>query len=103
MRADEGGAPRLTAQSIQLLDEAAAATGAGLEIRLSPRTEPSAMDMLRALLVTAKGGKGRVSLQVPLEADGREVEINLPGAYTITPDFLAEVETLAGIAQVREI
>jgi len=103
VRADEGGAPRLTAQSIQLLDEAAAATGAGLEIRLSPRTEPSAMDMLRALLVTAKGGKGRVSLQVPLEADGREVEINLPGAYTITPDFLAEVETLAGIAQVREI
>ena len=103
VRADEGGAPRLTAQSIQLLDEAAAATGAGLEIRLSPRSEPSAMASLRALLVSVKGGKGRVSLQVPIEADGREVEINLPGVYTITPDFRAEVETLAGIAQVREI
>jgi DNA polymerase-3 subunit alpha len=90
---------RLTGQTIETLDDAAAASSAGLRVVLS---DPSGIEALKALFLRdAKLGKsGKVKLVVP--AERREVEVTLPGFFPIGGSTRAAVKAIPGVADVSD-
>ncbi|HSR55556.1 MAG TPA: hypothetical protein VLN73_04915, partial [Alphaproteobacteria bacterium] len=71
----------------------------GLKVTVS---EPAALDPLREALSASAGGRGEVSLILGL-APGKEVEVEVPGRYAVSPAVLMDLKSLPGIAEVREI
>jgi DNA polymerase III subunit alpha len=96
---EDGESMRLTAQAIEPLDRAVAHAAAGLRIHL---VDDAAVPMLAKLMARESGGKGRVSLVVPVAA-AREVEIALPGGFKIGPGIRAAVQGLPGVAEIHDI
>jgi DNA polymerase-3 subunit alpha len=94
----DGEQVKLTAQSVEKLDDAVANAAAGLRIIIS---DPSALDALRKTL-EGKKGRGRVTLVVPMPDDA-EAEVTLPGTYSIAGGLRDAIGMLPGIAQVEEI
>ena len=90
---------RLTAQRIEALDGVVAQAAAGLKVFLGDR---DALVPFRALIGRESGGKGRVTVVVPLPP-AREVEIALPGGFRIGPRVRAAVKSLPGIAEVLDV
>jgi DNA polymerase-3 subunit alpha len=96
---EDGDTLRLTAQAIEPLDEAVAHAAAGLRIKLGAA---DAVPMLAKLMAKESGGKGRVSLVVPV-AEAREVEIALPGGFKIGPGIRGQVQAVPGVLEVHDI
>jgi DNA polymerase-3 subunit alpha len=90
---------RLTAQRIEALDGVVAQAAAGLKVFLGDR---EALAPFRTLIGRESGGKGRVTVVVPLPP-AREVEIALPGGFRIGPRVRAAVKSLPGIAEVLDV
>ncbi len=90
---------RLTAQRAEPLDSVAAHAAAGLKVFLG---EPDALPPLRGLMQRESGGRGRVSVVVPVPP-AREVEILLPGGFKISPKVRAAVKSLPGILDVHDL
>jgi len=95
----EDNAVKLLAQSIQLLDVAAANSAAGLRIAVN---DPAALPGLRDIIGGEKRGRGRIVLDLVLGAED-SAEIQLPGAYMISPGTRARVAGLSGVTEVQEI
>ena len=95
----DGDTFRLTAQRIEALDKVAAGAAAGLRFVVE-RAE--ALPGARRAVAAEGGGRGRVSVVVPLD-EGREVEIALPGGFKVTPRLAAALQTVSGIREVAEI
>ena len=95
----EGESLRITAQDVDLLDQAAAAAGASMRVWLR---ETAAVPHIRDLLGTAGGGKGRVVL-VPRLGTAQSVEIALPGGFNVTPRLAQALKLLPGVDQVEEL
>src|SRR5262249_13394286 len=87
---------RLNAQRVELLDQVTAHAAAGLRVILGER---SALPELKSAV--APGGRGRVTIVVPLES--REVEIEPPGGCRIGPSTRAAVRDLAGVLEVQDV
>jgi DNA polymerase III subunit alpha len=96
---EDGDSVRLTAQAIEPLDRAVAQAAAGLRIKLG---DAAAVPMLQRLMGRETGGKGRVSVVVPVP-EGREVEIVLPGGYRVGPGIVGQVQALQGVLEVQDI
>ena len=96
---EDGDTLRLTAQEIEPLDQAVAHAAAGLRIRLD---STEAVPMLAALMSKETGGKGRVSLVVPV-SEAREVEIVLRGGFRIGPGIRGQVQAVGGVLEVHDI
>ena len=77
----DGDDLKLQIMSVQGLNEAAAQTGAGLRIFID---DPKPLASISERLKNQKG-KGLVSLIFPVEKGEREVELELPGRYAVTP------------------
>jgi DNA polymerase-3 subunit alpha len=94
----DGEQVKLTAQTVEKLEDAVANAAAGLRIVLSD------LAALEALPKTLEGkrGRGRVTLVVPMPDDA-EVEVTLPGTYSIATGLRDAIGGLPGIAQVEEI
>jgi DNA polymerase-3 subunit alpha len=92
---------RLTAQTIEGLDEAAANTSAGLIIRL---TDASALPTLKSVLAkeTAGSGPGRAKLKLLLPIARREVEVALPGSYHIGTTMRAAMAGIPGVVELQD-
>jgi len=94
---------RLTGQSVELLDEAAAASSAGLKIFVE---SPAALAPLKQILdregrageSRRKGGR----LRLVLPADQRAVEIALPGLYDIGAQLRAAVKAIPGVVDLHD-
>ncbi len=92
--AREGEDPRFMGQAIRLLDEAAAQTDAGLKLYMN---DNKPLENLKSILEReAARGKGRVSLVLDLE-DGQELEVELPGAYQISPLVRQAIKAIPGL------
>ncbi|TQV79118.1 DNA polymerase III subunit alpha [Denitrobaculum tricleocarpae] len=92
--AREGEDPRFMGQAIRLLDEAAAQTDAGLKLYMN-HNKP--LENLKSILERdAARGKGRVSLVLDLD-DGQELEVELPGAYQISPLVRQAIKAIPGL------
>ncbi len=94
----DGEQVKLTAQTVEKLDDAVANAAAGLRIVIS---DPVALEALRKAL-DGKRGRGRVTLVVPMN-DESEAEVILPGTYSIAGGLRDVIGSLPGIAQVEEI
>jgi DNA polymerase-3 subunit alpha len=94
----DGEQVKLTAQSIEKLEDAVANSAAGLRIVIS---DPTALDALRRHL-EGKRGRGRVTLVVTMPDDA-VAEVTLPGTYSIAGGLRDAIGSLPGIAQVEEI
>ncbi len=90
---------RLTCQRIEALDGVVAHAVAGLKVFLG---EGDALAPLRGLMQREAGGRGRVTVVVPV-APTREVEIALPGGFKVSPRVRAAVKSLPGIRDVHDI
>ena len=95
----EGEALRITANQVSLLDAAAAQTGGGFRVWLS-RTE--AVEHIRALLGREGSGRGRIVL-VPRLGDAQEVEVALPGGWSLSPRLAQAIKLLPGVERVDEL
>ncbi|MDE2165690.1 MAG: DNA polymerase III subunit alpha [Alphaproteobacteria bacterium] len=95
----DGDSFRLTAQRIEALDKVAAGAAAGLRLVVE---EADALGGIRRAVAAESGGRGRVSVVVPLD-ETREVEIALPGGFKVTPRLAAALQTVPGIREVAEI
>lgn len=83
----------LTGRSIESLDEAAARTTKKCQIFMNEHTP---VETLHSVLQQNKGGKGQISLHLLLE-EGREVEIDVPGTYKITPQMRGALASVRGV------
>jgi DNA polymerase III subunit alpha len=90
---------RLTAQRAEPLDSVVAHAAAGLKVFLG---EAGALSPLRGLMQREGGGRGRVTVVVPVPP-AREVEILLPGGFKISPKVRAAVKSLPGILDVHDV
>ncbi|HTZ80337.1 MAG TPA: DNA polymerase III subunit alpha, partial [Stellaceae bacterium] len=97
-RAEEDSV-RLTAQKIEPLDAVVAQAAAGLKVFVSAQ---EALTPLSSLIARETGGKGRVTVVVPVPPS-REVEIALPGGFRISPKVRAAVKSLPGILEVLDV
>jgi DNA polymerase-3 subunit alpha len=94
----EGEALRMTAHDVQRLEQAAAHTGVGMRIWLDA-TE--AVPHIRTLLQREGRGRGRVVLLPRLEP-GRDVEVALPGTWSVSPHLAQAIKLLPGVQRVEE-
>ena len=96
---------RLTTQGVQRLDDAASQSDVGLEIFLKAEAAktPQVIADIHQHLAPVAQGKGRVCLHMLLEDQLREVDIDLPGGFRITPEVRAELAHVVGVARLQEI
>ncbi|WP_428660948.1 DNA polymerase III subunit alpha [Reyranella sp.] len=95
----DGEQIKLMAQTVEKLEDAVANSAAGLRIVIS---DPGALEALRKSL-EGKRGRGRVTLVVPMEQEESEVEVTLPGTYSIAGGLRDIIGMLPGVSQVEEI
>ncbi|MCZ6636730.1 MAG: DNA polymerase III subunit alpha, partial [Alphaproteobacteria bacterium] len=95
----EGDGLRLTAQGVESLDEAIAHAAPGVKVSLN---DSAALEAVHEMIAKAPRGKGEVRLIVGFEP-GQEVEIELPGRFAVPPTDIAELQSVPGIIEVREI
>jgi DNA polymerase-3 subunit alpha len=84
---------------VQSLKDAAASTGAGLRIFLDdPKPLASIAERLKN-----QSGKGVVSLVFPVEGGQREVELELPGRFAVTPQLRGAIRVVNGVREAEEV
>ncbi|HEY1258413.1 MAG TPA: DNA polymerase III subunit alpha [Stellaceae bacterium] len=96
--ASEGDSLRLTAQKFEPLDDVVSRTAAGLKVLVG---EIGALTHLKSVIEHGSTGRGRVA--IVLDLPEREVEIAIPGAFRVDPQFRAAVKSLPGIVEVHDI
>ena len=94
----DGDALRITANSVQDLEAAAAHEKSELRVWIDHET---ALDPLHDMLESVKGGRGRIVLLPTLE-ETQDIEIRLPGFYRITPRLAEQMHTLEGIQKLEQ-
>ena len=92
---DDGEAPRLTAQELAPLDQAAAEASTRLRLFLS---DQAPLDSLRTVLGrdTAASGRGRIALVLELDG-GEEAEMELPGSYQLSSQLRQAIKAIPGL------
>ena len=90
---------RLTCQEVKPLEEAVAAVSDGLRVVVR---DDKPLAGIRGMLDRLTRGKGRIHVLVEVEPL-KEVEIQLPGAYTITAQSRAALKTVPGVVEVAEL
>jgi DNA polymerase-3 subunit alpha len=95
----DGDDLKLQVQAVQSLKDAAASTGAGLRIYLDD-AKPLASIAER---LKNQQGKGVVSLIFPVEKGAREVELELPGRFAVTPQLRGAIRVVNGVREAEEV
>ena len=90
---------RLTAQSIQPLEQAASQTSAGLKVYLS---DVAPLPSLKQIMDRCGKGRGRLYLVLELER-GRECEVTVAGGWTISPATRGAIKAISGVVDVQDV
>jgi DNA polymerase-3 subunit alpha len=53
--------------------------------------------------VKGQSGRGLISLVFPVEQGEREVELELPGRYAVTPALRGALRVVNGVQEVEEV
>jgi DNA polymerase-3 subunit alpha len=93
----EGEALRVTAQEVVSLDKAAAEAGGSMRVWLK---DTASVPHISTILARENRGRGRVFL-VPMLA-GQEVEIALPGHYSVSPRLRQALKMVQGVERVDD-
>ncbi|HLK24311.1 MAG TPA: DNA polymerase III subunit alpha [Caulobacteraceae bacterium] len=94
------GDVRFFGDDAELLERAVAGATAGLRVYLSP--ELADMEALKKRLRPAEREGGEVIL-VAGAADGREIEVKLPGRFSLDPAVRGALKTAPGVAYLEEV
>ncbi|MBL9062414.1 DNA polymerase III subunit alpha [Tabrizicola sp.] len=97
----EGDSLKLLAQGITPIDAATATAGAqDLRIHLA---RPEAVPSLASLLAKVEGRTRAAITLCVTDAEGREIDIDLPGQYPVTPQIKGAIKAVQGVLAVEEI
>ncbi|MFC3084521.1 DNA polymerase III subunit alpha [Tabrizicola soli] len=97
----EGDSLKLLAQSITPVDAATATAGAqDLRIHL---VRPEAAISLASLLSKVEGRQRAAITLCVTDPEGREIDIDLPGQYPVTPQIKGAIKAMQGVLAVEEI
>ena len=100
----EEGQASLVLQSATPLETAATSASPGLEICLSDaQGSDGVLQAVKRGLSAAERGKGQVSVRLRLEAQRREVKIELPDGIAISAQIRDAIGQIPGVSSVREL
>ena len=93
----QGDEVKLRAQSVRGVDDVVKNAAAGLRIFLD---SPAPLEAVKTHL--ARKGRGAVSL-VLMTGGGREVELQLPGAYEVGPLIKGAIKAVPGVVDIQDL
>jgi len=96
----DNGDLRLTAKAVRSLEKAAMDTDAGLRVFVD---KPDPLSPLKMLLDKHSRGRGLVSLILQTGNGHREVEVEVPGKFAISPPVRDAIKGLPGVIDVRDV
>jgi len=99
----DDGSLRITAQSIETIDNVALRTGTGLDVYLN---DDSNLEAIKEILTGHKNGRGRVTIKIDVKHDDFpdcEVDVELKDRYQISPAIRDAVASLKGVIEAKEI
>lgn len=96
IRKDEGGM-RITAQSVELLEDQLNKRKRAIHIHLE---HSNTIQELAKFIPASE--KGTACIKLTLEADEKEVDILLPGNYSVNMNTVEEIRALEGVKEVVE-
>ena len=98
-RQEEEGGLRLMVNEVSSLDQAAAATAAGLKIFLK---EPGPVEVIKQILGKAGRGKGKIELILDLPEQKREVDVVLRERIAVSPQVRGAIRAIPGVLEVMD-
>jgi DNA polymerase-3 subunit alpha len=103
----DGETVKMRVQSLRRLDEAAAGVQRGVRIVLDERAVKAGrarLDELRALLKPMNGrGGSSVEMWLKLYDANREMKLDVPGKFDISPSQRGVISTIPGVLEVAEL
>ena len=97
---DDDDAVRLSNRGLESLEQVSAQSSKGLFIEID---KADAFAGVQAALSRKGGGKGKVTIKVPVAERKRYAEFRLPGGYKVTPELKQAITAEIGVALVEEI
>jgi DNA polymerase-3 subunit alpha len=95
------GDVRFFGDQAEPLESAIAGATAGLRVHIAPATAD--MEALKKRLRPAEGEAGGDIILIAGAADGREVEVKLPGRFLLDPAVRGALKTAPGVAFLEEV
>jgi len=91
---------RLSSRGLESLEQVSSESAKGLLVEVD---KPEAFGGVKAALSRKTGGKGRVTIRVPVEERKRYAEFRLEGRYKVTPELKQAITAEIGVAYVEEV
>lgn len=91
---------RLSSRGLESLEQVSSESAKGLLVEVD---KPEAFGGVKAALSRKIGGKGRVTIRVPVEERKRYAEFRLEGRYKVTPELKQAITAEIGVAYVEEV
>ena len=96
----DGERRRMVASKIVDIEQASLNVAAGIRIFLS---ESAPLKNLHSLLNDQNKGRGQVTFLLEVKDIGREVEVTLPGGFSITPHVRGALKAIPGVLDVHDV
>ncbi len=97
---DDDDSIGLSCRGIESLEHVASQSSKGLFVDIEKDT---AFPAVKAALDRKAGGKGRVTIRVPVAEDTRFAEFKLTGRYKVTPELKQAIAAEMGVLSVEEV
>ena len=95
----DGESVKVTAQSVSDLQEVAKNRVESLKVFVA---DPTPLESIQQLVAGEAGGKGQISIVLNIDPT-REVEVDLPGKYTVTPKIASMLKSVRGVVEVQQV
>jgi len=97
---DDDDSIGLSCRGIESLEHVASQSSKGLFVEVESE---KSFTGIKAALDRKAGGKGRVTMRVPVADNSRYAEFKLPGRYKVTPELKQAVAAEMGVLSVEEV
>jgi len=95
----DGESVKVTANAVNDLQEVAKNRVESLKVFVA---DPAPLESIQQLIAGEAGGRGQISIVLNIDPE-REVEVDLPGKYTVTPKFASMLKSVRGVVEVQQI
>ncbi len=97
---DDDDSIGLSCRSIESLETVASQSTKGLFVEIE---NTNAFHSIKAVLDRKSGGKGKVTVKVPVYENERYAEFRLPGNYKISPELRQAIAAEIGVSMAEEV
>ena len=95
----DGESVKVTANAVNDLQEVAKNRVESLKVFVA---DSAPLESIQQLIAGEAGGRGQISIVLNIDPE-REVEVDLPGKYTVTPKFASMLKSVRGVVEVQQI